>query len=140
MDHRRTGTAPLRTAPSQVKPHLSVPTDHLGMGATPPGATMPRPRGGEWLHDETTDEMRALRRAVVDILVCLLTLPERDELDLSEEPASAARAGFSATRSRLLTSVFPTMTAIGCGTCSQRRAYGWLAGTGPIACHPAFAS
>jgi protein-tyrosine phosphatase len=50
---------------------------------------MPRPRGEDWLDDE----MRALRRAGVDILVCLLMLSERDELGLSDEPAAAVRAG-----------------------------------------------
>jgi predicted protein tyrosine phosphatase len=59
--------------------------------APPPArlSTMPRPRGGEWLDDE----MLALRRAGVDVLVCLLTLAERVELGLSDEPAAARRAG-----------------------------------------------
>ena len=51
--------------------------------------TMPRPRGGDWLEDE----MLALRRAGVDVLVCLLTSVESDELALSDEPAAASRAG-----------------------------------------------
>jgi protein-tyrosine phosphatase len=50
---------------------------------------MPRPRGGDWLDDE----MLALRRTGVDVLVCLLTQDERDELDLGDEPAAALRAG-----------------------------------------------
>ena len=52
-------------------------------------STMPRPRGGERLDDE----MLAVRRAGVDILVCLLTTAERDELELSGEPDAATRAG-----------------------------------------------
>jgi protein-tyrosine phosphatase len=50
---------------------------------------MPRPRGGERLDDE----MLAVRRAGVDILVCLLPPAERDEMGLSDEPAAATRAG-----------------------------------------------
>lgn len=57
----------------------------------PPGqiSIMARPRGGEWLDDE----MHALRRAGVDVLVSLLTLTEAAELGLAGEPAAAARAG-----------------------------------------------
>ena len=35
-------------------------------------STMARPRGGDWL----ADEMAALRRRGVDVLVCALTDPE----------------------------------------------------------------
>ena len=52
-------------------------------------STMPRPRGGDWLDDE----MLAMRRVGVDVLVCLLTAAERDEMALSGEPAAAIRAG-----------------------------------------------
>lgn len=48
-----------------------------------------RPRGGDWLDDE----LAALRTAGVDVLVCLLTAAERDELGLVDEPAAAIRAG-----------------------------------------------
>ncbi|MBF9134548.1 tyrosine protein phosphatase [Plantactinospora sp. S1510] len=48
-----------------------------------------RPRGDDWLDDE----MAGLRRCGVDILVCLLTSAERDELGLTGEDAAAARAG-----------------------------------------------
>ncbi|MFY1699830.1 protein-tyrosine phosphatase family protein [Solwaraspora sp. WMMA2101] len=48
-----------------------------------------RPRGGDGLDDE----LRAVRAADVDILVCLLTLAERDELALTDEAAAATRAG-----------------------------------------------
>src|SRR5262245_9740655 len=44
-------------------------------------AIMPRPRGGDWLEDE----VRALRKADVDIVVSLLTLEEVAELDLTKE-------------------------------------------------------
>jgi protein-tyrosine phosphatase len=50
---------------------------------------MARPRGGDWLDDEMT----ALREAGVDVLVSLQTLPERAEVDLTDEPAAAERAG-----------------------------------------------
>jgi protein-tyrosine phosphatase len=45
-------------------------------------ATMPCPRGGEWLETD----MRALQAECVDILVSLLTAQEIKELDLSQEP------------------------------------------------------
>ena len=50
---------------------------------------MPRPRGGEWL----ADEMAALRHAGADILVCMLTARELDELGLVEEASVARAAG-----------------------------------------------
>jgi protein-tyrosine phosphatase len=61
------------------------------MPIAPPGrlSTMPRPRGGEWLDDE----MASLRREGVDMIVCLLTLDERAELELTGEPDAAQRAG-----------------------------------------------
>ena len=43
--------------------------------------TMPKPRGEDWLETE----VQALRQAGVDILVSLLTYPERVELGLTEE-------------------------------------------------------
>lgn len=52
-------------------------------------STMPRPRGGDWLDDE----MAALRAAGVDMLVCLLTRSEQDDLDLRDEREAAGRAG-----------------------------------------------
>jgi protein-tyrosine phosphatase len=52
-------------------------------------STMARPRGGDWLEDEMT----ALRRSGVDILVCALTRPELHDLGLAEEPQAAAAAG-----------------------------------------------
>lgn len=50
---------------------------------------MPRPRGGLWLDDE----MVALRRSGADLLVCLQTAAELKDLELTEEPESAAAAG-----------------------------------------------
>lgn len=47
---------------------------------------VPRPRGGEWLDDET----RAWREAGVDIVVSLLEPREEAELALSQEAASSA--------------------------------------------------
>lgn len=52
-------------------------------------ATMTRPRGGDWL----ADELSALRRAAVDVLVCLLTPVELDELELAADGRMARAAG-----------------------------------------------
>ncbi|MFY1633841.1 protein-tyrosine phosphatase family protein [Solwaraspora sp. WMMB335] len=52
-------------------------------------STMTRPRGGDWLDTE----MAVLAADGVDVLVCLLTTGELDELDLADEAAAAARAG-----------------------------------------------
>jgi protein-tyrosine phosphatase len=52
-------------------------------------STMARPRGGDWLEDE----MASLRQAGADVLVCMLTVPEMRELDLTEEAATAEAAG-----------------------------------------------
>jgi hypothetical protein len=59
--------------------------------ASGPGrlSTMARPRGGDWLEDE----MASLRQAGTDVLVCMLTVPEMRELDLTEEAAVAEAAG-----------------------------------------------
>ncbi|MEU6161518.1 tyrosine protein phosphatase [Streptomyces sp. NPDC047130] len=54
-----------------------------------PLSTMAKPRGGDWLDDE----MRALRRAGVDVLVCALTRHERDELGLAGVGEAAGAAG-----------------------------------------------
>lgn len=48
-----------------------------------------RPRGGDWL----LDDLLALRRAGVDILVSLLEPAEAAELGLAEEAALCTRAG-----------------------------------------------
>jgi predicted protein tyrosine phosphatase len=50
---------------------------------------VPRPRGGEWLDDET----RAWREAGIDIVVSLLESGEEAELALAGESASAAARG-----------------------------------------------
>ncbi|MFD3520855.1 tyrosine protein phosphatase [Streptomyces sp. NPDC058653] len=52
-------------------------------------STMAKPRGADWLEDE----MRALRDAGVDVLVCALTPAEREELGLSDEEQAAEAAG-----------------------------------------------
>ena len=46
-------------------------------------AVLPRPRGGDWLEDE----VKSLRQAGVDVLVCLLTSEEMAELNIVEEAA-----------------------------------------------------
>ena len=50
---------------------------------------VPRPRGGEWLGDET----RAWREAGVDIVVSLLEPREVAELGLAREPVSSTASG-----------------------------------------------
>jgi Polymorphic toxin system, DSP-PTPase phosphatase len=50
---------------------------------------MARPRGGDWLGDETA----LLREAGTDVLVSMLTASELRELELGEEPAAATDAG-----------------------------------------------
>jgi protein-tyrosine phosphatase len=52
-------------------------------------ATMAHPRGGDWL----ADEMAALARAGVDVLVCALTVDELDRLALTDLASTAAAAG-----------------------------------------------
>jgi protein-tyrosine phosphatase len=52
-------------------------------------STMARPRGLDWLEDE----MKALSMAGVDVLVCALTEPEREDLGLAGEAEAAAAAG-----------------------------------------------
>lgn len=56
-----------------------------------PGALsiMPCPRGGSQLDDD----LAGLRRAGVDVLVCLQTEAECEQLGLSDEPGAATRAG-----------------------------------------------
>lgn len=60
--------------------------DRAGRGRL---STMPKPRGGDWLEDD----MAAVRRAGVDVLVSALTPDEAEELDLVAEPDIADRAG-----------------------------------------------
>jgi protein-tyrosine phosphatase len=52
-------------------------------------AIAPRPRGGDWLEDD----IGALKREGVDILVSLLTAEEVAELALSAEESDCERAG-----------------------------------------------
>ncbi|MEU8800909.1 hypothetical protein [Spirillospora sp. NPDC048819] len=60
--------------------------DHPGPGRL---STMAKPRGGDWLHDE----MIALKRGGVDVLVCALTPTELDETGLTAEALTAQEAG-----------------------------------------------
>jgi predicted protein tyrosine phosphatase len=50
---------------------------------------VPRPRGAEWLNDET----RAWREAGIDVVVSLLEPAEEADLDLSGESTSAKASG-----------------------------------------------
>jgi protein-tyrosine phosphatase len=52
-------------------------------------AIVPRPRGGDWLEDD----LRALRREGLDILVSMLTSPETEELGLARESLACKEAG-----------------------------------------------
>jgi hypothetical protein len=52
-------------------------------------AVMPRPRGGDWLEDE----VRALKRHGVDIVVSLLTSEEEGFLDLGQEGVLVRKHG-----------------------------------------------
>lgn len=52
-------------------------------------AVLPRPRGGDWLEDE----IKELRQAGVDVLVCLLTHEEMSELDIEAEPGCCSAVG-----------------------------------------------
>ena len=57
-------------------------------------STMARPRGGDWL----ADELAALRRRGVDVVVCALTDPELAELELTGEAQAAQAAGLAFVR------------------------------------------
>jgi len=63
-----------------VRPTL-YPVHREGPGRL---STMAKPRGGDWLEDELV----ALRRTGVDVLVCALPEPERRELGLAYSGAS----------------------------------------------------
>ena len=52
---------------------------------------VPRPRGAEWLDDET----RAWHQAGIDVVVSLLEPDEQADLDLTSESTSAAASGLS---------------------------------------------
>jgi protein-tyrosine phosphatase len=52
-------------------------------------ATMPRPRGGDWLEDEIS----SLKQSGVDALISLLENHENHELDLEREEACCENAG-----------------------------------------------
>ena len=52
---------------------------------------VPRPRGTEWLDDET----RAWREAGIDVVVSLLEPAEEADLGLASESASATASGLS---------------------------------------------
>ena len=57
-------------------------------------AIVPRPRGGEWLEDD----LHAVRRAGVDVIVSMLTLEEAAELGLAREADACAIAGLAFKR------------------------------------------
>lgn len=57
--------------------------------ATPKLAIVARPRGGDWLNDD----LLALKREGVNVLVSLLTTPEEEELGLSNERGTAESMG-----------------------------------------------
>jgi len=57
-------------------------------------STMARPRGGDWL----ADELHALRRRGVDVVVCALTDAELADLELTGEAEAARAAGLAFVR------------------------------------------
>jgi protein-tyrosine phosphatase len=57
-------------------------------------ATMPKPRGDEWLEDE----IRSLREMGVDVLVSMLTDEEIVEVALVDEPLECAKNGIEFLR------------------------------------------
>jgi protein-tyrosine phosphatase len=63
-----------------------VPTDSPGRLAI-----MPRPRGGDWL----ADEVRAWRRAGVDVVASLLTPDEAEDFELAAEADAAQAEGIA---------------------------------------------
>ncbi len=52
-------------------------------------AIVPRPRGGDWLEDELV----AVKREGIDVLISLLTREEQKELGLDEESSACLQAG-----------------------------------------------
>ena len=68
---------------------LSVQIYWIKSESSPSLAIVPRPRGGDWLEDE----LLAMRREGIDVLISLLTPPEQDELGLSLEAAACEKAG-----------------------------------------------
>jgi hypothetical protein len=62
-------------------------------------AIAPRPRGGDWLEDD----LRALKRDNVDVLISLLTPEENQELVLSAKTLSAAKSELISVAFRFLT-------------------------------------
>ena len=50
-----------------------------------------RPQGGVWLHED----IHQLKNEGIDILVSLLSFPERRELDLDEEKAACSSVGIT---------------------------------------------
>jgi hypothetical protein len=61
----------------------------INPGANGRLAIVPRPRGNEWL----ADDLKALRRDGIDILISLLTPPETAELGLAREQELCERTG-----------------------------------------------
>jgi protein-tyrosine phosphatase len=82
---RQAGLHPIQPRRLLVRPTLYT-VDRDGPGRL---ATMAKPRGDDWLDDE----LRALRHAGVDVLVCALPDAERREVGLAGEPAAVERAG-----------------------------------------------
>src|SRR5437899_10070116 len=54
-------------------------------------AIMPRPRGGDWLHDE----IRGWKEAGLNTIMCMLTSEEITELDLADEASLCEELGFA---------------------------------------------
>ena len=70
-----------------------MPTKVFWVSGPWPGrlGILPRPRGGDWLRDETM----AWREAGLDVVVSLLEPEEAEQLVLEDEAAAAAASGIA---------------------------------------------
>jgi protein-tyrosine phosphatase len=92
---------------------------------------MAKPRGDDWLDDE----LRALRRAGVDVLVCALPDPERQELGLAGEAQAAERAGLEFVTIPIADRSVPDPDAV---VPRLRELVGRLEAGGHVVCHCRF--
>jgi Cyclin-dependent kinase inhibitor 3 (CDKN3) len=79
----------LRIAEAFTEDGRTMTVFWINPGANGRLAIVPRPRGNDWLADDLT----AIRRDGIDILVSLLTQPEAAELGLSHEQTLCEKAG-----------------------------------------------
>jgi protein-tyrosine phosphatase len=94
-------------------------------------STMAKPRSDDWLDDE----LRALRRAGVDVLVSALPDAERRELDLAREAEAAQRAGLEFVVIPIADRSVPDLDAV---LPRLRELVARLQAGGHVACHCRF--